>query len=72
MSTALNSDFTPVDIRPAAHQLIDTLPPNANWEDLIYHIYVRQCIDAGLADANAGRLIDVNEVRRQFGLGPCQ
>jgi predicted transcriptional regulator len=60
-----------VDIKAAAHQVIDSLPAGANWEDLQYAIYVRQCIDAGLADVAAGRVRDVNDVRRQFGLPPC-
>ena len=34
----------------------------------MYRIYVRQRIDAGLEDAEAGRVVDVAEVRRQFGL----
>ncbi len=60
------------DIKAAAHQLIEALPVNATWDDLKYAIYVRQSIEAGLADVAAGRLIDNNDVRRQFGLAPIE
>lgn len=58
------------DIKSEAHRLIDTLPENATWDDVMYRVYVRQCIDAGIEDADAGRVIEVDEVRRRFGLTP--
>lgn len=62
------SDASLHDVRSAVRQLADTLPDNATWDDVMYRIYVRQAIDAGLRDAAEGRLVDVAEVRRQFGL----
>jgi hypothetical protein len=62
-------DATSADIRTAAHQLIDTLPRDSSWDDVMYHVYVRQCIEAGMDDANQNRVVDVDEVRKQFGLG---
>ncbi len=56
------------DVKSAVRQLADTLPKDATWDDVMYRIYVRQAIDAGLQDAAEGRLVDVAEVRRQFGL----
>jgi predicted transcriptional regulator len=55
-------------IKNEAHRIVDDLPEDASWEDLIYRIYVRQSIEAGLADVNAGRVETVEEVRRSFGL----
>ncbi|HUT92180.1 MAG TPA: hypothetical protein VMY37_21985 [Thermoguttaceae bacterium] len=55
-------------IKTEAHRLVDQLPDDASWEDLIYQIYVRQSIEAGLRDAEAGRVETVGEVRRSFGL----
>ena len=63
-------DATPRNVRLEAHRLIDALPENATWEDVMYHVYVRECVDAGIDDANAGRVIDIGEVRQQFGLTP--
>ena len=56
------------DIRSEAQRLIDTLPENATWDDVMYRVYGRQCIDAGIEDADAGRVIEVDELRRRFGL----
>lgn len=58
------------DVRAEAHRLIDTLPDGATWDDVMYRVYVRQCIDAGIEDAEAGRVVEVDEVRRRFGLAP--
>jgi hypothetical protein len=51
-----------------AHQLVDRMPENASWDDLINEIYVRQVIEQGLADSKAGRTTDVQEVRKRYGL----
>ena len=55
-------------VKEEARRLIEDLPENASWDDLMYKIYVRQAIEAGLADSEAGRTIDVKEVRAKFGL----
>lgn len=55
-------------IKSEAHRLVDRLPDNASWEDLMYQIYVRQSIEAGLKDVEAGRVDTVADVRRSFGL----
>jgi len=56
------------NIKEDARQLLDNLPENATWEDLMYEIYVRQAIEAGIEDSDAGRTMDVAEVRAKFGL----
>ncbi|BAY12703.1 hypothetical protein [Calothrix sp. NIES-2098] len=57
-----------INIKQEAHKLIDRLPENSTWDDLMYQIYVRQTVEAGLADSKAGNLISVQEVRKRFGL----
>ena len=56
------------NIKQEAHRLIEQLPETVTWDDLMYEIYVRQVIEAGLADSEAGRTLDVKEVRAKFGL----
>jgi len=56
------------NIKQQAYHLLDKLPENATWDDLMYEIYVRQTIEAGIEDSKAGRTIDVKEVRSKFGL----
>ncbi len=48
----------PSDIRPDAIRLVEQLPADASWDDLAYEVYVRQAIDQGLADADAGRTVE--------------
>ena len=40
----------------------------ATWDNLMHDIYVREAIERGLADSNAGRTRDVQEVRAKYGL----
>jgi len=56
------------NVKADARRLIDELPEDATWEDLMYRIYVRQAIEAGLDDVAAGRTLDIKEVRARFGL----
>lgn len=62
------SETTSQDIRSSARQAIETLPENSTWEDVIYRIYVRQKIEEGLADAEAGRFVDETDLRQHLGL----
>lgn len=55
-------------VKDEARRLVERLPDDATWDDLMHEIYVRQAIDAGLDDSRAGRLTDVSEVRTRFGL----
>lgn len=55
-------------LKDEARRLIEDLPEDATWEDLMYRIYVRQAIEAGLRDSEAGRTVEVTEVRKRFGL----
>jgi len=55
-------------IKNEARRLVEQLSDEATWEDLMYEVYVRQTIEAGLEDSRAGRVLPVNEVRAKFGL----
>lgn len=56
------------NIKEEARRLVEQLPDNSTWDDLVHEIYVRQAIEAGLADSQAGRTTDVEHVRSSFGL----
>ncbi len=51
-----------------AHKLIDRMPPNSTWDDLMREIYVREAIERGLADSRSGRTKDVKVVRSKYDL----
>jgi predicted transcriptional regulator len=54
---------TPVD---EVRRLLDTLAPEASFEDIQYHIYVQQAIRRGLDAAERGELIEQDEVERRM------
>ena len=54
------------NIKQEAHRLLEKLPDKATWDDLMYQIYVRQTIEAGIKDSDEGRTVDVKEVRKRF------
>jgi len=56
------------NVKEEARKLIEKLPDNSTWDDLMREIYVRQAIESGLADSQAGRTTDVGQVRAEFGL----
>jgi len=51
-----------------AHKMVDRMPEGSTWDDLINEIYVRQVIEQGVADSEAGRIAEVGQVRRRYGL----
>lgn len=55
-------------IRDQAMEIVQSLPPDASWDELMYRIYVRQAIERGLEDSAADRVTDIAELRQQFGL----
>lgn len=55
-------------VKEEARRLVEALPDDSTWEDLMHRIYVRQAIEAGLKDSEAGRVTDVGEVRSRFNL----
>jgi hypothetical protein len=55
-------------VKARAIQLVRNLPAAASWDDLMYRIYVRQKIEAGLSDIAAGRVHAHASVRKEFGL----
>ena len=55
-------------IKQEALKLLDELPDDANWDDIVYELAVRRSIELGLADADAGRISTAADVRRQLRL----
>ncbi len=55
-------------VKEQAQKLVDNLSEDASWEDLMRQIYVLQAIEKGLEDSDAGRVVEVEEVRSRFGL----
>jgi len=56
------------NVKEEARRLVENLPEDVTWDDLMYRMYVRQAIEAGLADSEADRVVEVEDVRKRFGL----
>jgi predicted transcriptional regulator len=56
----------PTAIKQALHELADQLPDDCDWDEVMYRLYVRQKIEAGLNDVAAGRLLTEEEVFEEF------
>jgi predicted transcriptional regulator len=41
---------------------------NATWEDIMYQLYVARKIEAGIAAADAGRVVPHEVIERMFGV----
>ncbi|MBX7245156.1 MAG: hypothetical protein K1X53_06635 [Candidatus Sumerlaeaceae bacterium] len=51
-----------------AHRIVDNLPADATWDDLMHQIYVREAVERGLSDSREDRASEVAEVRAKYGL----
>ena len=53
-------------LKEEARRLVDALPEEATWEDLMHEIHVRQVIESGLEDIEAGRIHDIKKIYEQI------
>ena len=60
----------PANMKAAARELVERLPEEASWDDVMYEIYVRQGIEDGMADAAAGRTVSAAEARAEVDQRP--
>ena len=47
-------------------KILDRIPDEASFEDIQYHIYVREKIERGLQDVEKGKVISQEEVERRM------
>ena len=47
-------------------KILDQVPDNSSFEDIQYHIYVRQKIERGLRDVREGRTLSQEEVEQRM------
>ena len=52
--------------KDAARQIIDHLPDQATWDDIMYELYVKSKIEDGLADIEAGRTVPHEQVKAEL------
>ncbi|MFB3885774.1 MAG: hypothetical protein ACE144_11145 [Thermodesulfobacteriota bacterium] len=47
-------------------KMLDQMPDDASFEDIQYHIYVREKIERGLKDIQEGRLLSQEEIEQRM------
>ena len=55
-------------VKESAKQVLESLPDQCTWDDLMYELYVRQKIDRGLEDVRKGRVVSHEEVCRAMAM----
>lgn len=55
-------------VKEEAVKIVESLPDDAAWDDVMYAIYVRHAVEEGLAELDAGKGIPIEDVWRHFGL----
>ncbi|MDH4316446.1 MAG: hypothetical protein OEW68_16640 [Gammaproteobacteria bacterium] len=53
-------------VKEAARSIVDKLPEQATWDDLMYELYVKQKIEAGLEAAAEGRTVPHEEIKARL------
>ena len=56
------------ELKKETDELFNEMPADADWDDLMYQIYVRKKIEAGLRDSIAGRVYTTAQVRESLKL----
>ncbi len=52
--------------KQAAKELIEKLPDQATWNDIMYAVYVRQKIEAGMTDVAEGRTVPHEDIKHRL------
>lgn len=52
--------------KQAAQQILDYLPNQATWDEIMYEFYVKESIEIGLTDVKAGRLFSHEQVKAEL------
>ena len=52
--------------REEARKLLDQIPENATWDDIMYQFYVRKKIEVALREAEDGHVVSHKEIKKRF------
>jgi predicted transcriptional regulator len=53
-------------VKEEVKQLVERLPEDVTWADVMYEVYVRQKLEAGLKASDEGRVVPHEEVKKRF------
>lgn len=52
-------------VKEAAQRIVEGLPEDATWDDLMYELYVNKKVDQGKAAASEGKVVSHEEARKK-------
>lgn len=55
-----------MNAKQSAQQVINQLPEQASWSDIMYELYAKQKIDAGIKAVEEGRTIAHEQVKARI------
>jgi len=53
-------------VKEEAKRLIDDLPENATWDDIMYEMYVKKKISEAIEAADSGDVVSHEDAKRQI------
>jgi predicted transcriptional regulator len=53
-------------VKEEAKKILDRIPEEATWDDIMYEFYVRQTIETSLEAEDAGDVVAHEEVEKRF------
>lgn len=54
------------NVKQAMTDLVEQLPDDCSWDEVMYRVYVRQKIEAGLDDVENGRVVSHEDIFAEF------
>ncbi|MCI0495363.1 hypothetical protein L0Z72_10190 [candidate division KSB1 bacterium] len=55
-----------ITAKEQVRKILDVIPDDVTFEDIQYHIYVREKIERGLRDIEEGRILTQEEVEQRM------
>ena len=68
MNTNEECAMSNANLKQSVHELMDRLPENATWDDVVVEMVTRREIELGLDDSDARRITSAEDVAKEFGL----
>ncbi len=56
------------EVKNSAITLINSLPENVTWDDIMYEIYVKQKIEKGIYDSKNKNIVSHETVKKIFAV----
>jgi hypothetical protein len=66
LKISINEGYPMSIVKEEAKKILDRIPEEATWDDIMYEFYVRQKIETSLEAEDAGDVVAHEEVEKRF------